>query len=96
MTPIKNPSESVVIKFDFTGEMTSIASAVVTIAVHGGRTDPGVGSMLQGVPTIIGTEVLQRVQGGLEGLSYRLKCVATSGLDVIVRTDIMPVRTVPA
>lgn len=88
----KDPAESVVVQFDFATELAAIGSAVTTIAVHSGGTDPGVATMLDGAPQISGASVLQRVRGGLHGLSYTLRCVATSGATVLVRAGVMAVR----
>lgn len=92
MMPTKDPSESVVVEFDFEGELTSIVSAVVTNTVHDGS-DASPSSMLYGTPQIDGTKVLHRVQGGVSGVTYKLRCVATSGMDVIVRSALLPVKT---
>lgn len=93
MTPIKDPSESVVIEFDFAGEMSVIGSAVVSASVYGTGVDPAVASMLDGAPQVLAPKVLQRVRNGVDGVDYKLRCVATSGSDVLVRAGVMPVRT---
>lgn len=95
MTPIKDPSESIVIEFDFVEELAAIDSAVTAIAIHGSGVDPDVASMLDGALQISGTSVLQRVRAGVPGVDYTLRCVATRGADVIVRADNMPVRSAP-
>lgn len=94
MMPIKDPAESVVIEFDFSAELASIGSASTSASVYGDGTDPDVATLLEGAPQISGTSVLQRVRkdSGIAGLDYKLRCVATTGADVIVRADVMPVR----
>lgn len=92
MTPIKDPAESVVLEFDFSSEMSAIGSAVVSVAVHGSGTDAAVATIPDGAPQISGTSVLQRISNGVAGVDYKLRCQATSGSDVLVRADVMPVR----
>ncbi len=95
MTPTRDPSESIILDFDFTGELTSIGSAVVTVSIYGTGVDPNVATMPDGAPSISGPHVFQRVKkdSGVAGVDYMWRCVATSGADVIVRSDVMPVRT---
>ena len=95
MTPIKDPAESIVLDFDFSTELAGIDSAVVAVAVHGAGTDPAVATMIDGAVQISGTHVLQRVKKdtGVNGVDYKWRCTATSGANVIVRSDVMPVRT---
>lgn len=93
MTPIKDPAESVVIEFDFKGEMSSISTATVSASIHGYGIDTNVASMLDGSPQVLApSKVLQRVRNGVAGVNYKLRCVASSGNDVIVRAGVMPVR----
>lgn len=92
MLPIKDPVESVVVTFNFTGEMPAISVAAVAVSVHKGQ-DPDPSAVLFGPPQVSGTEVRQRVKNGLSGVTYRLRCVATNGDDVIVRADLMTVKT---
>ena len=93
MNPVKDPAESVVVQFDFTGELTSITGATTSIAIHGPGADPGIGTMLDGPLQISGASVFQRVRAGVHGLDYNLRCEATSGATVIVRAAVMMVRT---
>lgn len=93
MTPVKDPSESVVIEFDFANEMSAIGSAIVSASVYGDGVDPAVSTMLDGAPQVLTAKVLQRVRNGVAGVDYKLRCVATSGSDVLVRAGVMPVRT---
>lgn len=93
MTPIKDPTESVIVEFDFTGEMSDITSAEVSISIHGTGMDADMASMLVGALQIIPPKVLQRVALGVPGVNYKLRCKASHGSDVRVRSDVMPVRT---
>ena len=95
MTPIKDPAESVVIEFDFTGEMSAIGTAVVEIDTMDGAVDPGVASMRDGAHQIVGTKVLQRVSYGVSGINYAWRCLAINGSDKILLADVMPVKSRP-
>lgn len=92
MMPIKDPTESVVVEFDFDGEMESVTSAVVTATVHSG-TDANPSGILYAAPQVSGDKVTQRIQAGVSGVTYTLRCEATAGLDVVVRSDLLPVKT---
>lgn len=93
MIPIKDPAESVVIEFDFSKELSSIDSAEVEVYIHGDGIDRTVPSnLIDGTHVITGTSVYQRVSGGISGVDYRMKCIAVSGNDVIVVSDVMRVR----
>lgn len=90
---VKDPAESVVVTFDFSSELASVGGAVVSVLVLGDGVDPDVGAMADGALQISGATVLQRISSGIHGLDYKLRCVATTGSDVIVRADTLPVRT---
>lgn len=87
--------ESVVVEFDYTGELTAPASAVITVTPVNG-TDAGAASMLDGAAQISGAKVYQRVQPGVAGLNYLLHCLATQGSDKRVRFGVLPVRAASA
>lgn len=89
--PEKSPEDSVVVAFEFDGELVAIDSAVVSIAVIDGA-DPAAAAMLVGALQIQGTNVLQRISTGLDQVNYTLRCVATHGEDVRVNHAILPVR----
>lgn len=92
LLPEKDPAESVVIEFDYTGELTTIDSAAVSVTPINGD-DPASASMLDGVPQISGAAVLQRVKLGVDKLNYKLRCEATTGSDIRVRAAVLPVRS---
>lgn len=76
----KDIAESKIVEFPFGSEMGSgeaIASATVTITVVTG-TDAAPGTMLIGLPVTAGTSVLQRVAGGVVGVTYHIKATVTS------------------
>lgn len=54
----------------------SISTVDVQCTVHSG-TDPTPGDLLVGPPQITGTDVLQRAQGPVAGVTYHLRCAAT-------------------
>lgn len=93
MMPVKDPDESVIVEFDFEGELDSVASAVVEATVHSGGSDPDPSGILYGSPQIVGDKVFQRIIGGISGVTYGLRCEGTSSLDVIVRAELLPVKT---
>lgn len=92
LTDDKDPWESVVVEFDFTGELVSIDSATVVVTPVNG-TDAGASAMLEGALQIIGSSVYQRVRNGVDKLNYKLRCEAVSGSDKRVRAGVLPVRT---
>lgn len=83
--------------FDFTAEVDageSIASAVVTVALLNG-TDATPSALLNGSLTIAGATVLQPFHGGVDGVTYTLRCEATltpSGRVLVLAAN-LPVRT---
>lgn len=87
----KHPEESVVVKFDFSSEMSSVTSAVVSVQIYGVGADPAMASFITGAPVITGATVFQRISGGVLGVKYRIQCIATSGSDIIKRRDIIHV-----
>ncbi len=95
MMPIKDPSESVVVEFDFGGELSTITSATVAASVQSGTADPNPSAILYGGVQLDGNKVLQRISGGVSGTTYKLRCEATDGLDVILRADLLPVKSLP-
>lgn len=72
----KDPTESIVVTFDYTALLTAISTASVSIAVDDGN-DANAAAMLSGAPSIVGTKVLQRVINGVDGCTYRLRCTVT-------------------
>lgn len=90
----KDSGESVIVDFNFSSELDTIDSAAVSISIMGNGVDPNVSSMLEGAYQISGNHVYQRVKGGVDMVSYKLRCVATKiGGDTIVRAKVMAVRT---
>ena len=70
----KDPSEIITVPFDFSALAASVASPVVACTVTTGKEDAAAASMISGSPQIAGTQVLQRIIGGLSGNTYKLRC----------------------
>lgn len=101
--PVKDPSESVVVLFDFSREAASIAigASPVTCEVQWTATeDLAPQNVLTGAAEISASSpahVLQRVSGGVDLTDYALRCVGTSPSgDVLVVAAVLPVRKQPA
>ena len=78
----KDTAENKVVEFPFEDELATaetITSASVGITVTSG-TDPSPSSMLVGVPVVVGTSVLQRISGGIAGVTYHLRATADSSV----------------
>tara|TARA_R110000868_G_scaffold40733_1_gene140278 strand:- start:1642 stop:1953 length:312 start_codon:yes stop_codon:yes gene_type:complete len=66
--------------FDYSpvlGTTETILSATCTVEVKEG-TDPTPSAILVGSPSISGSQVAQRISGGLDGVIYRLQMTATT------------------
>lgn len=67
------------VRFDFSSEVTSssatLSNPVVEVSVLEG-TDPTPNAMKVGLPTIVGLEVVQKIQPGVPGCTYKFRCVA--------------------
>jgi hypothetical protein len=90
----KFDTENKLLSFDFalelaTGETISTATSSV-IVIDG--TDGSASSLLSGSPTISGTKAVQRVQGGVAGVTYRLIVTITTSLsNTLVAIGDLPV-----
>ena len=90
----KAPDEDVTARFRF-GAVGTPSAPVVEIEVLAG-TDASPAAVLLGSPVIIGTDVLQRLSGGLNGVDYALRCLAYVGTDRYLIDAILPVRDRPS
>lgn len=87
----KDPSESIVVTFDFSALVTAISTAAVAIEVTEGN-DASASAMLSGAALVSGTKVLQRVNSGVDGCVYNLRCtVTTSDGSTYVLANTLPV-----
>lgn len=78
----KLTTENELFTFDYAPVLTStetISTATCTILVKDGE-DPNPQDIKVGSPTIGGTKVVQRVSGGLNGVTYRLQMTVTTSL----------------
>lgn len=89
----KDPAEIVTVSFSFADEAGSISNPVVTIAHDSGDADPAPASMLVDGPQASGTTVMQKVQGGVLGATYCLRCeVEDDHGGKLVSAGLLPVR----
>ena len=72
----KDPAEIVTITFDFSLDATAISNPSISVAVRTGKNDPSPETMIFGAAQVAGTNVMQRVQGGVSGTTYQLRCIA--------------------
>ncbi|MER2545909.1 MAG: hypothetical protein ABTS16_21150 [Candidatus Accumulibacter phosphatis] len=93
--PAKDPEEALVAEFYYANEVQAgetITGMSVSCSVLSG-VDPDPAAVLNGTPTISGSSVLQPFHAGLDGVNYRLRCVATfSSGRILVRAASLPVR----
>jgi len=92
----KDPEEIKVMKFAFARELdgAAIASvASVTPSTYKG-TDASPGAVALGAPVVSGTDVLQRMQAGVDGVTYkwRAKIIDSNG-NVHVMADTVLVQS---
>ena len=93
----KDPGETLTCAMDFvnilaTGETISAAS--ISISTYAG-VDASSSSLLSGAVSISGTQIRHNIQGGLDGVTYRLRFVATTNLSkVYVGAGYLPVNQV--
>ena len=82
----KLPGSIETVQFDFVSVMPEnavIASQSVTISVYSG-TDSRPSNMILGHATVDGSIVKQTICGGLDGVVYTIKCIATTSLGNIM------------
>ena len=77
-----DPQEIKLVTFPFVSELAgaSIASAAVTCTVVSGGEDPSPSDLLVGSAVAVGTNVTQRVKGGINGITYRLRAQVTDNV----------------
>lgn len=81
----KDPAEAYAVEFKFDRVLSVITGATVTVSLLAG-TDASPSSLLNGTPQISGTSVYQRIQSGVAGCTYKLRCEATDGTETYVLT----------
>ena len=87
----KDPAEKFAVEFNFSAVLSSVTGATVTAEVVGG-VDASPADILDGLPQVTGPKVYQRVQSGVAGCIYKLRCEATDGTSIYAVTDTLPVR----
>ena len=89
----KDPLEIITVTFDFTKLLTRIDSiSSITVAVYKG-TDASPGGLLLNAPIIADTQVLQLIQGGLNGVYYKIRADVLVGLERYALSAVLPVRS---
>lgn len=96
----KAPNEVKVITFDYIEQLSSVTgvslvAASISVDVIDGE-DPNPMSILLGGHAVDGIKVRQGIAGGLDGVTYALRCLATdsNGLQHEV-VGVLPVRIQP-
>lgn len=94
--PFKDPGEAFACAFDFARELVEgesiTGSPQVAVAVVRG-TDSEPAAIKSGNPVIEGGRVLQRLVGGVAGVTYSLTCLATTSEgNTLARAAILPVE----
>jgi hypothetical protein len=88
----KDPSERIIVTFDFGALATAVSAPVVSVESAGGAADATPAAMLSGSPTITDAKVLQLVVGGVANADYKLRCQADDGAQRYVVADVLQVR----
>lgn len=91
----KDPGETITVAFDYSNLGGTPTNPVVTIALRWGA-DSQITLAPDGLPTVNGNRVLQRISGGADLNDYNLKCLAdTPGGDRLAVDVVLAVRTRP-
>lgn len=92
--PSKDPEEIKTVTFDFSADAETIASAEITAVAILGPDDPAAQEVVMGGHSVDGALVMQRIQGGLDGTTYTLRCVGhDADGEVHVLPVLLPVKT---
>lgn len=93
---LKTPDEIIDVTFDYTDSLEAgetVESAVVSVSLRKG-VDEDSAEILSGDPTVSSPYVVQRVEGGVSGCQYNIKCLATTSDDRKYELiAVLPVRT---
>ena len=92
MLDAKDPSETVTVTFDYSSRFAQVDSATITVELVSG-TDPNPEAIISGSPVIQKSYVYQNFTAGVNGCTYRLKCLALmpDGQQILIVTQI-PVK----
>lgn len=97
LTP-KDPAEQIAVTFDFSagiiGGETIIGTPTVTASATGGS-DTSPSAILSGSPLVSGSLVMQTIVGGVDGSTYKLRCLInlTPSGRKLVLAGLLPVVT---
>jgi hypothetical protein len=91
----KDPAESAIFSLDIVDDLAAdgsetISSVTADISVREG-VDPSAGQMLYGPAGVSGTEISQRVKGGIDGNWYAVKFTVITTLQTLAYTLLIPV-----
>src|SRR5438045_7066426 len=92
----KDPAETISLPFDFTADLggETIQGTPGRTALVDAGVDGNPSAILGGNPVVSGGVVYVSVLGGVPGVDYVVRCVATtSGGRVLVLAGLLPVRT---
>ena len=90
----KDPSEIIPLTFEFAALASEISTPVVSITQAYGVTDASdLTAMLVGSAQVVGTQVRQKVQLGINGAAYKFRCQADTpeGLRYVI-ASVLPVE----
>jgi len=94
MWPQKAPEEKIWATFDFRKGLVAgetIVSAVMNVTLKGGS--DGSPEAILSTQTVLGGRVLQRLQGGVEGATYLIACLASTSEERVLKlAGVLPVR----
>lgn len=94
----KDPAEQIAVTFEFAagliaGESITGTPTVTASATGGSDTSPA--AILSGSPLVSGSQVMQTIIGGVDGSTYKLRCLVTltpSGRKLVL-AGLLPVFT---
>lgn len=90
----KDPAEIITVTFDFSALATAVSTPAITCAAVSGRLDDNAAAMLSGSAQVSGLTVLQRVIGGVDGTTYKLRCqIDDADGERFVVSDLLEVKT---
>ena len=92
----KDPSEKIPLTFDFSSLTTEeLSNPTITISYHSGpKTTADLSAMLLGSAQVTAQTVIQKVQGGLAGAVYKVRCQVDTATSLrYVLSGLLPVET---
>ena len=90
----KDADETITVTFDFSVVAETLTIAVFSVSVISGHPDSAPLGILDGNLTISGALVMQRISGGQNGTTYRLRCLANDADgEIHVLTADLPVKS---